>query len=223
MATPTIPEVRAATRAAWRRWLATHHASSDTIWLVYPKKDTAITVRGERLTYQAIVEEALCFGWIDSVPRKRTDGWAMLRVSPRKPRSVWSAINKAHVARLTAAGKMAPAGLAAVAAAQQNGSWTRIDSAEALEMPEDLTKALAKRPVAKRHFDAFPPGSKKIILQWITTAKKPETRAARIATTVSEAAENRRANHARQPLSAAPRAAQNRAPAPAAPDRRRRG
>jgi uncharacterized protein YdeI (YjbR/CyaY-like superfamily) len=202
MSPASAPEVRAATRAAWRRWLSAKHERSGTIWLVYPKKDTPLTARGERLSYAAIVEEALCFGWIDSVPRRRDDGWAMIRVSPRKPTSVWSALNKSRVAELTAAGRMAPAGLAAVAAAKRNGSWSSIDTAEALEMPDDLAKALAKRPVAQRNFDVFPPGSRKNILQWISTAKKPETRAARIATAVAEAAENRRANHARQPKGA---------------------
>jgi uncharacterized protein YdeI (YjbR/CyaY-like superfamily) len=192
-------EVRCATRAAWRSWLTKHHASSGTIWLVYPKKETPLTARGERLVYAAIVEEALCFGWVDSVPRTRDDGWAMIRVSPRKPKSVWSALNKQRVAQLMASGRMTAAGLAAVEVAKQNGAWSSVDTAEALEMPADLLRALKANETARAHFNAFPPGSKKIILQWIATAKKPQTRAARIATTVSEAAANRRANHARQP------------------------
>lgn len=196
------PEVRAATRAEWRAWLAAHHATSGTIWLVYPKKDTPGVDRSDpaqALTYDALVEEALCFGWVDSVPRKRDDGWAMLRVSPRKPGSGWSALNKARVARLEAAGRMTTAGRAAVDAAKADGSWTALDATEALEVPDDLARALHTDREAARHFAAFPPRSRKNILQWIAAAKRPETRAQRVATTVAEAAVNRRANHYRRP------------------------
>lgn len=199
VAAANVPEVRAATRTAWRQWLTTHHATSGTIWLVHPKRDTPLPARTERLDYAALVEEALCFGWIDSVPKKRDDGWAMIRVSPRKAGSGWSALNKARVAALIAGKRMMPAGLAAIEAAKRDGSWTALDDSEALTMPDDLAQALKRNTAARRHFEAFPPGSKKIILQWIASAKRPETRAERIATTVREAAANRRANHARQP------------------------
>lgn len=186
-------EVRAEDRTAWRRWLSRHHEQAESIWLVYPKRAT-----GTDLTYDAIVEEALCFGWVDSVPRRRDDGYGMLRVSPRRPRSAWSKANKARVARLVKAGRMTSAGLAKIDAAKRDGSWTALDAVEALEMPEDLTRALRSNAKARAHFEAFPPGSRKIILTWIAAAKRPATRAARVAETVRLAAENRRANHYRQ-------------------------
>ncbi len=201
-AAPAVPEVRASSRTAWRVWLAAHHATAGTIWLVYPKKGTPgipAPDAGDALTYDALVEEALCFGWVDSVPRKRDDGWAMIRVSPRQAGSGWSAVNKARVARLEAAGRMSAAGGAVVEAAKRDGSWAALDASEALEVPDDLARALRANRAARQHFEAFPPGSRKIILQWIGAAKRPETRAQRIATTVVEAAANRRANHYRQP------------------------
>ena len=194
---PGLPEVIARTRAEWRAWLAKHHAQPGSVWLVYPKK----TAKGSGfadLDYAAIVEEALCFGWVDSVPRQRDDGFGMLRISPRKAGSAWSKVNKARVARLVKDGRMKPAGLAKVEAAKRDGSWTALDAVEALEMPDDLSRALRRNATARRHFEAFPPGSRKIILTWIASAKKPETRAARVAETVRLAAENRRANHYRQ-------------------------
>ena len=190
---PVHVEVVAHSRAEWRAWLRRHHAHGSSIWLVYPRKAS-----GTDLTYDAIVEEALCFGWIDSVPRRRDDGMAMIRVSPRKPGSGWSKANKDRVERLVADGRMRPPGQARIDEARRDGSWEALDAAEALTMPPDLAHALRADTVAKRHFDAFPPGSRKIILTWIASAKRPETRAARIAETVRLAAENRRANHYRQ-------------------------
>lgn len=187
-----LAEVRASTRAEWRAWLEAHHTQSASIWLVYPKKH-----HGSDLTYPAIVEEALCFGWIDSVPRKRDDGWATLRISPRKPKSAWSKANRERVARLTREGRMHSAGLAAVNAAKRNGSWQALSEVESLAIPDDLAAALARNTRARQNFDAFPPGSRKIILTWILGAKRPETRAARVAETVRLAAVNRRANHFR--------------------------
>lgn len=199
-AAPATPpdEVRATTRAQWRAWLSRHHASSGTIWLVYPRRDTPLPARTQRLDYAALVEEALCFGWIDSVPRTRTDGWAMIRVSPRKPTSGWSALNKRRVEALLAAGLMMPAGIAAVEDAKRRGTWTALDESEQLTIPPDLAQALRLVPAAQRHFDAFPPSVKKGILQWIGGAKRPETRAKRVAETVEKAARNVRANFARQ-------------------------
>ena len=190
-----MPEVHARSRAEWRAWLAKNHRRSGSVWLVYPKKGSSDHAD---LTYDAIVEEALCYGWIDSVPRKRDDGRGMLRLSPRKAGSAWSKANKSRVAALIRDGRMAEAGLARVEGAKRDGSWSALDAVEALEMPADLAAALRKNAAARRHFAAFPPGSRKIILTWIAAAKRPETRAARIAETVRLAADDVRANHYRQ-------------------------
>jgi uncharacterized protein YdeI (YjbR/CyaY-like superfamily) len=181
------------TRAEWRAWLERHHRQPDTIWLAYPKKGSGL---GD-LTYDALVEEALCFGWIDSVARGLDERRSMIRVSPRKARSGWSAANKARVERLVRDGRMTPAGLARIEAARADGSWGLLDAAESLTVPPDLAAALAANADARRHFDAFPPGARKVILTWITTARRPETRARRVEETVALAARNVRANHPR--------------------------
>ena len=189
-----IPSVHPKTRAEWRAWLAQHHASAAGVWFVYYRKETG---KG-RVTWDDAVDEALCFGWIDSVQRRLDADRTMLRFSPRKPKSGWSKINKQRVGRLIADGLMAPAGLEKIKAAKRDGSWRALDSVERGEVPPDLTKALAANPAARRHFDAFPPSSKKIILTWIARAKRPDTRAKRVAETVRQAAKNLKANHYRQ-------------------------
>lgn len=193
-----LERVPVESRAAWRAWLAAHHAASPGVWCVTWKQGSG----GPRVPYDDVVEEALCFGWVDSLPRKLDDRRTMLLVTPRKRGSAWSALNKDRVERLTAAGLMAPAGLAAVDAARADGSWARIDAAQALEVPDDLATALAGNADAARHWAAFPPSARRGILEWIAQARRPETRAARVATTVAEAAANRRANAYRQPKGA---------------------
>lgn len=185
----TAPDLEPASRAAWRRWLSRHHATSTGVWLVLDKTSAPRV----RLAQAAAVEEALCWGWIDSLPRTVDDTRWKLWLAPRKPKSVWSAINKERVARLIAAGRMAAPGLAAIATAKANGAWASIDAAEALEIPKDLAAALRARPKARAFFDAFPPSVKRGILGWIALAKTPATRAARIEATADKAAENRRA------------------------------
>lgn len=123
----------------------------------------------------------------------------MLWFAPRKPGSGWSRPNKERVARTIAAGLMAPAGEAKVEAARADGSWQALDDVLALEVPPDLTEALAADPDALRHFEAFPPSSKRIILEWISQTKDPETRRRRIEETVTLAAQGIRAHHWRQP------------------------
>jgi len=185
-----LERVPVETRAAWRAWLAAHHATSPGVWVVTWKQGSG----RPRLAYDDIVEEALCFGWIDSLPRKLDADRTMLLVTPRKPGSPWSRLNKARVARLMQAGLMTPAGLAKVEAAKRDGSWTRLDAVEALEVPPDLARALDAHRDAARNFAAFPPSAKKGILQWIASAKRPETRARRVAETARRAARNERAN-----------------------------
>lgn len=180
--------VEAKDRAAWRRWLVRHHDRGGGIWLVIHKKRS----RSGSLSYEDAVLEALCFGWIDSTANRLDDETYKLWLAPRKPKGVWSAINKERVAALSEAGLIQPAGLAAIEAAKANGSWAALDRSDALVMPDDLAQALAVSPDADRHFAAFPPSTKKQVYFWIENAKRPETRAKRVAQTVAQAAENRR-------------------------------
>jgi len=143
--------------------------------------------------YDAAVEEALCWGWIDSRRRGFDDQRSLLWMAPRKPRTGWSRSNKLRVARLTAEGRMATPGLAKVRAAKRDGSWTLLDAVEALEVPADLARALAASR-GREHFDAFPPSVKKQLLEWVRCAKKQETRDKRVAEIARLAAMNIRAN-----------------------------
>lgn len=177
-------------RAEWRAWLEQHHTQTDGVWLITFKKATG----QPRVEYEEAVEEALCFGWIDSKPNKLDDARSMLWFAPRKPGTGWSKPNKERVEQLIQAGQMAPAGLAKVVAAKQDGSWNALDAIEALDVPPDLERALTTNPTAKQYFDAFPRSVKRGILEWIATAKTAETRAKRIEETVRLAGENKRAN-----------------------------
>lgn len=184
----TLQTVDLTDRAAWRDWLAAHHTQPEGVWLVLYNKAS-----GRRLlTYEEAVEEALCFGWIDSLPRKLNEASFKLLFTPRKKGSGWSAVNKRRLEKLEAAGMLMPAGLAKIAAAKQDGSWTSLDAAEALEMPEDLTQALAANPTAQANFAAFPPSARKQILQYLSSARRPETRQQRLARVVARAADNLR-------------------------------
>lgn len=182
-------EFTAPTRAAWRRWLTRNHASSPGVWLILTKKDSGIAC----VAYEEAVEEALCFGWIDSTA-KGIDGIRRRQMfTPRKRKSSWSASNKARVARLIDQGLVTEAGLVAVERAKADGTWTAGDDAERLIVPPDLAAALRRPAAARRNFDAFTPSARKSILLWIGEAKRAETRVKRIATTARMAAANRRA------------------------------
>lgn len=189
-----FPKVEVESRAQLRAWLTSNHERTESVWLVSYKK-----AAGKRyLPYDAIVEEALCFGWIDSLPRKLDEMRSMLLLSPRKPGSAWSKANKERVERMIVAGLMTPAGLRKVDTAKQDGAWDMLNDVVAMVVPNDLTDALEATPSAQQCFDAFPPSSKRAILEWIKQAKRPETRARRINETARLAAKNIRANHYRQ-------------------------
>ena len=145
-----------------------------------------------RLDYEAAVEEALCFGWVDSTGGYLDDERGKLYFAPRKPRSVWAVSNKARVERLIHEGRMAPAGLAVIERAKANGSWDLLDAVERLEVPEDLAAALEDRPPAAVDFAAFPPSARKMLLGWVALARRPGTRAARITEIAEAAARNER-------------------------------
>jgi uncharacterized protein YdeI (YjbR/CyaY-like superfamily) len=183
------PQVHADDRATWRAWLEANHATSTGAWLVTwrPRSGRA------GLDYEAAIEEALCFGWVDSTGGRVDDDRGKLYFAPRKPRSGWAATNKARVERLIAAGWMAPAGLAAIERARANGSWEVLDSVERLEVPDDLAAALAALPPAAANFAAFPPSARKQMLAWVAFAMRAQTRAARIRQIAESAARNERA------------------------------
>lgn len=187
-------QVQVASRAQWRAWLVEHAAGSPGVWLATWKRG-----RGPHVPYDDVVEEALCFGWVDSRPRALDEGRSARLLTPRRRGSSWSRANKERVGRLTAAGLMAPAGLAAVAAAKQDGSWNALDTVEDLQEPDDLRAALDARPAARVQWDAFPRSTKRAILEWIGAARTDASRVRRIHHTASEAAVGRRANQWRQP------------------------
>lgn len=165
------------TRAAWRRWLTRHHATSPGVWLIYYKKHAATA---KRLTYESALLDALCFGWIDSRIHPLDKNRCRQMFSPRRPKSVWSAPNKARVVQLIARGLMRPAGQAAIDAAKTNGAWDQLDAAESLEMPDDLSRELRGNASARRNFEALSAWARKRLLGWIHSAKRPETRQRRI-------------------------------------------
>lgn len=175
---------------SWRRWLEKNHEKETSLWLILYKKDSDTP----SVYYPEAVDEALCFGWIDSKANKRDDKSYYLFFAKRNPKSLWSKVNKEKVAKLLKANKIAKAGLEAIAQAKKTGTWSGLDKVENLEMPEDLKKALSKNKPALTHFEAFPKSVKKAILEWIQNAKKPETRLKRIEETASLAAKNIRAN-----------------------------
>ncbi|HEV7948305.1 MAG TPA: YdeI/OmpD-associated family protein [Glaciihabitans sp.] len=178
------------TRAQWREWLEANHASSTGVFFVYWRAGTGKPAIG----YEAMVEEALCFGWIDSRQSKLDQERTMLWFTPRKRGSGWARPNKLRVEKLMNAGLMHPAGLAVIHAAQQDGSWDVLDSVEDLEIPTDLAEALAAYAGAAAEFDAFPRSVRRGILEWITTAKTAGTRSRRITETAQKAARGERAN-----------------------------
>lgn len=191
---PTLDElerVSIANRASWRAWLQKHHPHLTGVWLISFKKATG----KPRVEYDDAVEEALCFGWIDSLVRTLDDERTMQLFTPRKPRSAWSPSNRSRVEKLLAAGLMQASGLVKIEEAKRDGSWSAYAVAESLELPPDLRAAFDAGPSpARSSWDAFSPSSRRAILWWVHTAKRPETRARRIAEVVTEAALGRRAN-----------------------------
>jgi uncharacterized protein YdeI (YjbR/CyaY-like superfamily) len=183
------PHVEVDDRAAWRAWLEANHATATGAWMVTWRSRSGRV----GLDYEAAVEEALCFGWVDSTGGTVDDDRSKLYFAPRKPRSPWAATNKARVERLIRDERMAPAGLAAIDKAKSNGSWVVYDSVERLEIPDDLATALDAWPAASANFAAFPPSARKMQLAWVALAQRPETRAERIAKVAEAAARNERA------------------------------
>lgn len=168
----------------WRDWLAANHQHQEFIWVVFYKVSSDIP----SLTWSEAVDEALCFGWIDSTKRPIDKEKYKQYFSKRKPKSNWSKINKDKIEQLTAEGRMSEAGLQSVAVAKQNGSWTILDEIEALVVPQDLEAALNTKPAAKEYFEGLSKSVKKMCLYWVMSAKRPETRQKRISEIVENAA-----------------------------------
>jgi len=178
----------------WRDWLERNHARTKSVWLILYHRDSG----KPSVTSEEAEEEALCFGWIDSKPRKRDSESSYLFFAQRNPKSNWSRANRDRAERMIREGLMTPAGMAMIELAKKNGTWTALEEVQNSIIPQDLGEALAAVSAAEKNFSAFPPSSKRIILEWIRNAKKPETRRARIEETVRLAEKNIRANHYRQ-------------------------
>ncbi|MGH9231351.1 MAG: YdeI/OmpD-associated family protein [Acidimicrobiales bacterium] len=174
---------------AWRAWLAANHDTSRGVWVAAWRKGSG----REALRYEALVEEALCFGWIDSTVNVLDDERGLQLMTPRKPKSGWSRRNRERVASLESQGRMTDAGRRAVETARANGWWTIYDAVEDLVEPEDLAQALDASPNARAAWGGFPASARKQMLWWVVSAGKPATRASRIVTIVSEAEHGRRA------------------------------
>ena len=176
--------MEARNRAAWRAWLRRHHRTAPGAWLVYHKKHSDTP----SVSYEEAVQEALCYGWIDSLVRALDADRYRQLFTPRKPRSTWSPSNKRRVARLLAEGRMQSAGLATIAAAKANGSWRSLDEVESLTIPAELRRALAAEGDALRNFRGYAASLRKGMLYWLSSAKRPATRERRLAKLVAYAA-----------------------------------
>lgn len=185
------PLIHPETAEAWRAWLTANHRSVNGVWLARWTKASGRTP----VPYEAIVEEALCFGWIDGLVNTLDDGRQAHLVTPRRSGSGWSPSNKERIERLIGGGRMTPGGLAAIDAAKADGSWSMQDAAEALIEPDELAAALDASPEARRQWNAFPRSPRRALIWWVMSAKRPETRARRVAEIVAEAVEGRSANY----------------------------
>jgi uncharacterized protein YdeI (YjbR/CyaY-like superfamily) len=182
-------------RQTWRKWLEINSTKKSAIWLIYYKPQSGKS----RVSYNDAVDEAICFGWIDSKPNKLDELRSIQFFAPRNPKSNWSKVNKERVARLINENKMMPQGLSIIETAKKNGAWDALNEVENMMIPDDLLIALKKEKNSYEYFMAFPKSSKKNILEWIHNAKHQETREKRITETAILAKDNIRANHYRQP------------------------
>jgi uncharacterized protein YdeI (YjbR/CyaY-like superfamily) len=171
-------ELTVADAAAWRRWLAEHHATAAEVWLVLAKRGT---IHPTSLTYDQALDEALCHGWIDGQTRRRDDATYLQRFTPRRSRSSWSKRNVEIVGRLEREGRMHPSGVAEVERAKADGRWKAALAGPAgMEVPADLAAALAAQPRARAMFDILTSQNRYAVLYRIASAKRPDTRARRI-------------------------------------------
>lgn len=172
-----LESVQPSSRTAWRAWLKKHHASSSGIWLIYAKKHSGIS----SLTYADAVEEALCFGWIDSLVHPIDDALYKQVFTPRKSTSAWSALNKKRVEHLVADGQMTAAGMKMIELAKSNGRWDTHVKTDALTMPPALKKALNGNAAAKKNWPTYTASQQKAFLRMVDDAKTEATRVKRVA------------------------------------------
>src|SRR5687767_4573930 len=179
-------------RRDWRKWLEKNHSTSPGVWLVYYKKASG----KRKFDYADAVEEALCFGWIDSLPKKIDDERSALKFTPRKQKSAWSKLNKQRIEKLMEQKLIRPAGLTKIEQARKDGSWNILNAsdfhADNNSLPQDLKTAFSKNKKALANFLAFAPGYRKQLLFWIDSAKRAETKVARIKQSVLMAAANKK-------------------------------
>lgn len=176
-----LREIHPKTPAGWRSWLEKNHTTSDGVWLIYYRASTG----KRRLSWEEAVREALCFGWIDSkVQPIDTERYRQI-FTPRKPQSVWSKVNKQHVAELADAGLMTEAGRRAVDVAKENGAWSFLEPVDALVVPPDLESALRGSKRAREAYQALSNSAKRAVLYPLYSAKREETRAKRLASAVA--------------------------------------
>ena len=175
---PDFPVIPFPTPRAWVDWLSKNHAGARGVWIKLAKKASGIA----SISYGEAVEAALCFGWIDGQAKRIDDAWFVQKFTPRGARSLWSKINCEKATALIAAGKMKPAGLAEVERAKKDGRWAQAyDSPSRAGVPDDLVAAMAKNARASAFFATLDSRNRYAILHRVQTAKKPETRARRIA------------------------------------------
>jgi len=175
---PELPILEVPDQAAWRRWLQFNHDAAAGVWLKFAKKGSP----AKTVTYGEAVEEALCFGWIDGQSRRLDEHFYLQRFTPRRRRSVWSQINRQKATRLIAEGRMAPAGLAQVEAAQADGRWENAyQSQSEATVPEDLQQALDENPQAKQFFETLTGSTRYAFLFRLHQVRTPAKRAERIA------------------------------------------
>lgn len=176
------------TKAAWRKWLEKNHETEQSVWIVFYNKASSKPT----ISWSESVEEALCFGWIDSKKISVDEETAHQFFSKRKAKSTWSKINKDKVEKLIEEGKMTKAGFDSIDIAKQNGSWNLLDEVEQLIIPKDLEKAFKKYKGAKDYFIQLSKSTKKAMLQWIVLAKQAETRQKRISEIAELAAQGKK-------------------------------
>lgn len=184
-------EITINTRAEWRQWLAEFHQFHPSVWVICNTKKSGLPA----VAWSDLVEEALCFGWIDSTRKTIDKGSFKQLFSKRKSGSTWSRINKEKVQKLIEAGLMTEAGHEYIRAAKEDGSWIILDTVEDLIVPEDLSKAFKAHAGSEDYFQSLSRSVKKMMLQWIVLAKRPETRKKRIDEIVENAAQGKKPKH----------------------------
>ena len=176
-------------RNEWRIWLEQNHSSEKEIWLIYYKKHT----KKPTVTYNEAVEEALCFGWIDSLVKTIDNETYMQKYTPRKDNSVWSLVNKKRAEKMISEGKMIKAGFDKIEIAKKNGQWEKAyTSQKKIEMPNYLEKELKKNKLAWKNFNNFANSYQNMYIGWVTAAKRPETREKRISIVVERSVKNQK-------------------------------